>query len=226
MKSGLAKCCGAERSRLVESCGAGGHALPRGEKGGRDRRARRIAVAFPLLSGTAAAQEVDPASLSRLHDIVIPDAVSWWPPGPAWAVVAYLLAAVLLVLGIRAWRRWKANRYRRLALRELAEIESVGSSETAIEAIPALLKRTALVAFGRQAVASLSGETWYRFLEGSSPSFRKADKPAGFFMSSAYTSDLSSELTEQEHAAIVRATRIWIRSHRVGREMSMEVVKA
>jgi hypothetical protein len=143
--------------------------------------------------------------------------VSWWPPGPAWAVAVYILFAVFLGLGIRAWSKWAANRYRRLALRELAEIERFHEADSAIEAIPALLKRTALMAYGRPAVASLSGEAWYRFLEGSSRLFREAEKPAAFFVSLAYQPAAGARLTTEERAAIVRAARTWIRSHRVER---------
>jgi hypothetical protein len=209
MKSGLANSCGA----------SGGHALP---SNGKRRRIINSVLVFPGLSAPAAAQKTDPASLSRLHDIVMPEAVSWWPPGPAWVVAGYILFAVFLGLGIRAWRKWAANRYRRLALRELAEIERFRGTDAAIEAIPALLKRTALVAYGRPAVASLSGEAWYRFLEGSSRLFQEVGKPSAFFVSLAYQPAAGTRLTTEERAGIVRAARCWIRSHRVNRTEAKE----
>ena len=65
--------------------------------------------------------------------------------GAACLVAAGLAAAAIA-------RRHRRNAYRREALRELEEADAAD--------ISAILKRTALVAFPREQVASLSGAAW------------------------------------------------------------------
>ncbi|MBN8910366.1 MAG: DUF4381 family protein, partial [Rhodospirillales bacterium] len=50
--------------------------------------------------------------------------------------------------------RWRRNRYRRAALRELGRLPRTGN---VVPALAALLKRTALAAFPRERVAALTG---------------------------------------------------------------------
>lgn len=106
----------------------------------------------------------DAGSLQNLNDIVVPAPAAWWPLAPGW----YVLAGVLLLLGawwaFRQWSRWKQNRYRRQALSELALIRD-GGNESNLREVPVLLKRTAVSAWPRDEVASLSGEAWHRFLD-------------------------------------------------------------
>ena len=103
-----------------------------------------------------AAATNDPASLDRLHDIVTPPPVSWWPPAPGWYVGSALLFLSVLLLLIRFGCRYHANAYRRAALRELQELEQASRWPE----LAALLKRVALSAFPRSKVASLTGESW------------------------------------------------------------------
>ena len=46
----------------------------------------------------------DPASLERLHDLVPPAPVPWWPLAPGWYVLG---ALILIVAGLAAWRWWR-----------------------------------------------------------------------------------------------------------------------
>ena len=66
-------------------------------------------------------------------------------------------------------RRFRKNRYRRLALEELAvieqELQQPERRAKALAEIPVLLKWTALAAFPRSEVAGLSGEKWLAFLD-------------------------------------------------------------
>ena len=110
----------------------------------------------------------DPRSLERLHDLVVPEAVAWWPPEPAWWLVAALLL-VALGLGTAGWLRLhRATRYRRAALGEVAAmraaLEDPASRGAAVRALPALLKRTAIHSCGRTRVAALHGEAWWQLL--------------------------------------------------------------
>lgn len=99
----------------------------------------------------------DPTSLDNLRDIVEPLPVSWWPPAFGWWALLALILLALTVIATRAWRRWRANAYRREALREL-------ESATSLPEIAETIKRTALAAFPRSDVASLSGPAWNRWL--------------------------------------------------------------
>jgi hypothetical protein len=99
----------------------------------------------------------DPADLSNLRDIVVPPAVSFWPPTPGWWVVgaACLAAAAFAIAAVV--RHHQRNAYRREALRELASADARDMSS--------ILKRAALAAFPREQVASLSGPAWLAFLD-------------------------------------------------------------
>jgi len=98
------------------------------------------------------------ASLARLHDIVLPAPVPWWPPAPGWYGVGAVLALALLLLAHRAWRRWQGAAYRRAAQRTLAAAgDAAGIAE--------VLRRTALAIAPRAEVAALDGERWVRWLE-------------------------------------------------------------
>ena len=96
-------------------------------------------------------------SLDRLHDIALPTAVPWWPPAPAWYAVMGILLVLILALAHRAWRRHRANAYRRAALRELASARDLPS-------IAELLRRTALAIAPREEIARMTGEPWLAWL--------------------------------------------------------------
>ena len=79
--------------------------------------------------------------------------------GPDSNATAFLagVAAGVAVLVAAAIVRHQRNAYRRAALQELATADA--------GAISAILKRTALAAFPREQVASLSGAEWLAFLD-------------------------------------------------------------
>lgn len=101
-------------------------------------------------------------SLDRLHDLVLPPAVPWWPPAPAWYVVLALALVAGAWMTFRAWKRWRSNAYRREALRELASLESSA-------AIAELLRRTALVIAPRSVIAEKTGTSWLAWLAAQFP---------------------------------------------------------
>ena len=95
----------------------------------------------------------------QMHDIVLPDPISWWPLAPGWWVILLLLTLAMVWIITAAYRRWKKNAYRRAALRELKNISPAD--------IPALVKRVSLSIYPREQIATLSGEAWLEFLDQS-----------------------------------------------------------
>ena len=137
----------------------------------------------------------DPADLSNLRDIVVPPAVSFWPPAPGWWMVgaACVVAAGFAVAA--AVRHWQRNAYRREALRALDTADS--------RDISAILKRAALAAFPREQVASLNGAAWLAFL----------DRTGG----TAFASTALLALTyggNGDSGPVVAQARHWIEWHR------------
>ena len=154
------------------------------------------------------AQQQDPASLSRLHDIVEPPPISFWPPSPGWWVLLGVLLAIGFMLAWNANQRRRRNAYRHVALRELAAIDQKNLS-----VLPALLKRTALAGYPRKRVASLSGEAWLRFLDETGKTTEFTSGPGHPVISLAYQRD---GLEADQVAALLDAAKKWIRSHATG----------
>lgn len=107
----------------------------------------------------------DPGSLDHMHDIVTAVPAPLWPPAPGWYVVLALLALGLFAMLYWSWRHWLANAYRREALARCDAIMHNASPATRVAELAEILKRTALTAYPRETVASLTGDDWILFLD-------------------------------------------------------------
>ncbi|WP_226575080.1 DUF4381 domain-containing protein [Acuticoccus sediminis] len=141
--------------------------------------------------------------IDRLVDPLQPAPVSMRPETAGWAVLAVVLALALIFAAWRCWRHWRANAYRRAAL---AELGAAGDDPSAIAAI---LRRTALAAWPRGEVASLSGEAWLAFLDATGGRGAFAGGPGRAILAAPYRRD-AAPMPE----LIALAAR-WIRRHRV-----------
>lgn len=143
----------------------------------------------------------DPGSLSNLRDIVTPDPAPWWPLAPGWYVVIAIAVVALVYLVIKAWKQWKANAYRRAALAILKD--AADASE-----IATILKRTALAAYPRSEVASLTGDAWCNWLEENGPG--PIDEPARKSLARSVFAKGNIDLEAMRGYAIS-----WVNQHRV-----------
>ncbi|MFC3612311.1 DUF4381 domain-containing protein [Lutimaribacter marinistellae] len=142
--------------------------------------------------------------LDGLVEPPVPEAVAMTPQTAGWAVLAVLVLLGLLWLVLRFVRRWRANAYRRAAL---AELGAAGDDPAVIAAV---LRRTALAAWPREEVASLTGEAWLRFLDRTGGKEGFAAGPGQAMEAAVYRGGTTAmpELTEM-------AAR-WIRQHDAG----------
>lgn len=167
--------------------------------------------------------KADPASLDRLHDIVVPGPAPWWPPAPGWLWVLAVVAVLVLALLLRGIVHWQKNRYRREALAELARLEAAAASgppwDDALAGLSELLKRTALTAYPREEVAALTGPPWFAFLDRSAGTRFAAGLGAVLEQSTygerdpAWNAARTRELTTE--------VRAWIKQH--GRVVEAEM---
>ena len=164
----------------------------------------------------------DPASLQNLNDIVLPATVGWWPLATGWYVLIGFLLIALAWFSYRSLRHWMNNRYRRAALRELQvladqlhtpEERDTEERDAQLRQIPILLKRTALSAYPRNQVASLTGKDWFHFLKSTvkNPSFTKST--ASTLNKISYSSGELGVVDEQATKALLNASRHWLKHH-------------
>lgn len=109
------------------------------------------------------------AALKSLKDIAVPAPVSWMPQTWGWLLLA-VVVALTAALAFLAWlRRYRANAYRREALRLMECIDKLmrdpSTRAEGADQLAAVLKRAAVAGWGRAPVASLSGAAWVRFLD-------------------------------------------------------------
>jgi len=143
----------------------------------------------------------------RLHDLVLPAPVALVPETVGWVIVAGWVVAVAVIVSAHALLKWHRNRYRREAEAALVRIESrLAKEPDALAAVGALLKRTAMTAYGRERVASLHGDAWEAFLREKVPADRRGSVAAAGLARVAYQ-------RVDDPAAVVAAARCWIRCH-------------
>lgn len=164
----------------------------------------------------------DAISLDRLHDIIVPEAVPWWPPAPGWYWVLGLVVAMLLTALIKELIRWQHNRYRREALAELARqeaaLENPELRPSALLGIAELLKRTAVTGFQREHVATLTGPKWFAFLDHTARGSGFRDGLGAMLENTIYDPRIAGTLDPRKLHSVVQAIRHWIKHHDRGLE--------
>ncbi len=165
-----------------------------------------------------AAAEISNSGLENLHEILMPNPVSWVPETIGWYVVFGL---ILFVIGYWVYgrlQRFRKNRYRRLALAELAvierELQQTERRAKGLAEIPVLVKQTALAAFPRSEVAALSGEQWLVFLDRTTGGKDFTEGEGRLLPKLAYAPVASiSSIPDETIGKLLQLVRHWIKVH-------------
>lgn len=150
--------------------------------------------------------------LAQLHDILLPDAIGWWPLAPGWW--ALLLFVLILMATAIFYRRRNTlrNHYRQQALVELFALDTLAADPAKLlQAYSLLLRRTALTAQPVHFPVDIKGEAWLAWLDHQCP------PSADSFLNGSGKALLSGpyEKTPAIHFNELRSlTENWIRSHR------------
>lgn len=157
-------------------------------------------------------------SIDQLLQLPLPASVSYWPRTWGWLALA---AAVLVLIGMGAWRHARhrrRNRYRREGLRLLEALHRVSRSDPhAARALPRLLKRVGLSSVApaeRARVGVLAGEDWVAFLKSGADVF--PPDTGALLRTLAYgpASDVES-IPAATMAQLFTASRLWMERHHV-----------
>lgn len=138
--------------------------------------------------------------LDRLEPVPEPAPISMWPQTIGWLWLSLIVLFALGYIAYRLVRYRHRTAYRRAALAELANCPDDN-------ALALLVRRTALAAYPRTRVASLSGPAWLSFLDrtGSGPDFTEGP---GKSLATAPYRDTAAETGTRQ------AVSRWIRHHR------------
>lgn len=147
----------------------------------------------------------DPGDLANLADLVLPPTISLWPPAAGVWILGGTAVVALAVAGWRGWLRYRADAYLRRARAELGEASS-------IEQISSLLKRAAMVAYGRERVASLTGAGWAAFIRETAPVGKPVERLAFCLDTLSATGEKGSTTTAA--ASVLAEAEAWLRSQR------------
>ncbi len=149
---------------------------------------------------------------SDLHDIMMPDFISWWPLQPVCWVALFLLCVSLLMF-VLYWKKLSAqNTYRKLALQELQHI----CERKSWHEMPVLLKRCALAAWPREEIAALSGNQWILWLNAHGGNFDQT--AAQYLHQLSYARKSINDINDnndnnEKYVSLMKNIEAWIRQH-------------
>jgi hypothetical protein len=160
----------------------------------------------------------DPGSLQNFHDIISPQPVAWLPPAPGWYALGFSLFLLCSWFSVQKYVAWKRNKYRREAMIELAALKNQltdsDKHQQLLPQLPQLVKRTAIAAYGRSAVASLAGDDWLGFLDktGSTDIFTHGSGRLLNACSYQPAAQLA-KFSREQVTGLQKAVSYWIRKH-------------
>lgn len=102
-----------------------------------------------------------------LRDIHLPEPISFlWPLAPGWWL-SFACLVVLILVSMWILRIRKRNAPKRFALRNLKKLEKAYSDnpKKLVQELSILLRRFYITKYPRHEVASLTGDTWLKFLD-------------------------------------------------------------
>ncbi|UCC99545.1 MAG: DUF4381 domain-containing protein [Phycisphaerales bacterium] len=153
-----------------------------------------------------------------IREIVLPDPVSYAPQTVGWWILLGVVGLLLAWWVYRRYIQWCGNRYRRQALMELTMIEEQLSRESepfsAMAAVSALVKRTAIEAFGRSNVAELSGHLWLEFLDQTGSTHEFTQGAGRLLPEFAYArQETLNEMSKETIDQVLALVKDWIDQH-------------
>ncbi|MCU0093764.1 DUF4381 domain-containing protein [Pseudomonas koreensis] len=153
--------------------------------------------------------------IGQLKELGLPAPVSYAPQTWGWWVLLAVLVLAALLIGVRRYRQWRRDQYRREALVRLAQLRERSDDLNALRELPELLKRVALSMPASTSVAALSEEDWQRFLQQHS----KKPLPADFSQQLAQLAyapdDILRALPAPQRLALFDTCQHWVERHHV-----------
>lgn len=175
---------------------------------------------------------VSDTSILDLKDIVLSAPVSFLPATDFALFTVYFLLLSFIVFLLFRYMQYRSRWYRRLGVSGLSSLKSEvlagGDFGYGAGELSRLLKRVALVGYGRERVASLYGGEWLSFLAGSCPDSRqeaaRLSTSAREFLSGGYLPHSNSDNLSADFIQAIAFSKHWISGHRQDFNMQTSIV--
>lgn len=154
--------------------------------------------------------------LHGIDEIEIPVHVPWWPETVAWKILLALVSVGITKYAWRRLRKWQANKYRRIAIEKLREIELEYFSKNrpqSLQELPVILKATALQAYPRENIARSSNKEWLALLSRTAPNCNFDSSLGELLLCIAYQPSQYWQTDDKQVRQLFDLSRDWIRTH-------------
>ncbi|EGQ7831283.1 TPA: DUF4381 domain-containing protein [Vibrio vulnificus] len=146
--------------------------------------------------------------LRELHDVVVPERVSWLPQTVGWKVLAIIGGLVLLYIGYRYLRfRWD-NRYRAEALQAIAQLDP--KDPAMASELFSIVKQVLI--YHDSGYARLFGDAFLAVLNQLIPTQPLFDDELAIQWVQS-TVNPNVPLTESARATLKARAALWVKSH-------------
>lgn len=143
-----------------------------------------------------------------IQGIIEPSPVPFTFDTLGWKIVGVVLLLILIRIALKLYRRYQKNAYKREAIDLISSLEK-SSEHVPFETVSAALKKVALISYGREAVAALSGLSWLAFLQEkgkNTPFMNYKDDVLDVIYS-------KKTLDKTKTEALLQLSKKWIKTH-------------
>ncbi|WP_135456870.1 DUF4381 domain-containing protein [Vibrio echinoideorum] len=154
--------------------------------------------------------------LRELHDVTIPESVSWVPQTIGWKILGVALLLVAFYLAYRIALKWWNNRYRKEALNELILLDARDKNSTertfkVLKVVLRYLDSSNAKLFGQAYVNRLNAYLPVGANTNTSSAFF-ADEVSGLWMQSLI--DPNVRLTFEQRLEVIQTAMTWLKLHK------------
>ncbi|CAH7201631.1 conserved hypothetical protein [Vibrio chagasii] len=162
--------------------------------------------------------------LRELHDVAIPNSVSWAPQTIGWKILGVILLLAALYLAYRLALRWWNNRYRKEALNELMLLDArdINSPDQAFKVLKVVLR------YLDSSNAKLFGQAYVKRLNAHLPVNGKTESNNAFFaedISGLWMQSLIDpkvRLTFEQRSEVIQTSMMWLKLHKSDVQVAVE----
>ncbi|UXA00060.1 DUF4381 domain-containing protein [Vibrio splendidus] len=155
--------------------------------------------------------------LRDLHDVTIPESVSWMPQTVGWKILGVALLLVAIYLTYRLALKWWNNRYRQEALKELTLLDARDKNSTertfkVLKVVLRYLDSSNAKLFGQSYVNRLNAYLPVSAGTNANSNAFFADEVSGLWMQSLI--DPKVRLTFEQRLEVIQTAMMWLKLHK------------